>query len=70
MAGNYSDKWRYRAGNYRIMAETDDESITFFVVNIGYKKIFNKSKNKMSRYARFIFYWCSREEICQLNLMV
>lgn len=38
LIGNHSGKWRYRVGDYRIMAEIADEKITIYVVNIGHRK--------------------------------
>ncbi len=33
----YGDLWRYRVGNYRIMAEIDDERIRILVVRIAHR---------------------------------
>lgn len=38
LVGNHSGKWRYRIGDYRIMAEIDDGVITVFIVNIGHRR--------------------------------
>ncbi len=38
LVANHAGKWRYRVGDYRIMAEISDETITIFVVNIGHRK--------------------------------
>nr|DAF98348.1 MAG TPA: Cytotoxic translational repressor [Siphoviridae sp. ctnNB1] len=38
LTGNYAGRWRYRVGDYRIMAEISDETITIYVVNIGHRK--------------------------------
>lgn len=38
LVGNYSGMWRYRVGDYRIMAEIEDETITIYIVNIGHRK--------------------------------
>jgi len=33
-----SEKWRYRKGNYRIIAEINDDKILILVVDIGHRK--------------------------------
>lgn len=38
LTGNYSGKWRYRVGDYRIMAEIADETITIYIVNIRHRR--------------------------------
>jgi mRNA interferase RelE/StbE len=38
LTGNYSGMWRYRVGDYRIMAEINDETILIYIVNIGHRK--------------------------------
>lgn len=38
LTGNYAGRWRYRVGDYRIMAEISDDTITIYVVNIGHRK--------------------------------
>ena len=41
--GNLRDKWRYRVGDYRILAKIDDENIIITVVEIGHRKeIYNE----------------------------
>ena len=30
--------WRYRVGDYRILADIDDKKIVILVINIGYRK--------------------------------
>lgn len=34
----FGDLWRYRVGDYRIMARIEDQSITVVVVRIGHRK--------------------------------
>ena len=34
----YRDLWRYRVGNYRIMAEIDDESIRILVIRMAHRR--------------------------------
>jgi len=38
LKGNYSNVWRYRVGNYRIMAELHDDKLIILVINIGHRK--------------------------------
>lgn len=36
--GNLRDKWRYRVGNYRILARINDDQVVIVVVEIGHRK--------------------------------
>ncbi len=38
LCGTLSKYWRYRVGDYRIIAEIDDEKITILVVQIGHRR--------------------------------
>lgn len=38
LKGNLSKYWRYRIGNYRLIAEIDDEKILILIVNIGHRR--------------------------------
>lgn len=38
LQGNFSNCWRYRVGNYRIIAEIDNEKIIILIVQIGHRK--------------------------------
>lgn len=38
LVGNHQGKWRYRVGNYRIIAEISDEEIIILVLNVGHRK--------------------------------
>lgn len=38
LVANRKGTWRYRVGNYRILAEIQDENITILVVNIGHRR--------------------------------
>ncbi|MEG1753003.1 MAG: type II toxin-antitoxin system RelE/ParE family toxin [Christensenella sp.] len=38
LTANRSGQWRYRIGDYRIIAEIQDEKITVLVVGIGHRK--------------------------------
>ncbi len=35
---NMSGLWRYRVGEYRIICQIDDESITILVLQVGHRK--------------------------------
>ena len=35
---NLSGQWRYRVGNYRILAQIDDNEITILVLEIGHRR--------------------------------
>ncbi len=38
LVGNLSKYWRYRVGNYRILAEIDNQNITIIIVSVGHRK--------------------------------
>jgi mRNA interferase RelE/StbE len=38
LAGPLSGFWRYRVGDYRVIAKIDDQSITIYVVRIGNRR--------------------------------
>ncbi|MBQ9690853.1 MAG: type II toxin-antitoxin system RelE/ParE family toxin [Eggerthellaceae bacterium] len=38
LAGNLGDLWRYRVGNYRILATISDTQITIHIAEIGHRK--------------------------------
>jgi mRNA interferase RelE/StbE len=38
LQGNLGDKWRYRVGDYRILAKIEDEKVTITVVESGHKR--------------------------------
>lgn len=35
---NRSGQWRYRVGDYRLIAEISDETITILILNVGHRK--------------------------------
>jgi mRNA interferase RelE/StbE len=35
---NRSGQWRYRIGNYRVIAEIQESEITILIVNVGHRK--------------------------------
>lgn len=38
LTANRSGQWRYRIGDYRLIAEIQDEKITILLLNIGHLK--------------------------------
>ena len=36
--GNYSDKWRYRIGDYRVICDIRDSELIILVVKVGNRK--------------------------------
>lgn len=38
LCGTLAKYWRYRVGDYRIIAEIDDERIKILIVKIGHRK--------------------------------
>lgn len=38
LTANRSGQWRYRIGDYRLIAEIQDEIITILLLNIGHRK--------------------------------
>ena len=38
LCGTLSKYWRYRVGDYRIVAEIDDENIIILIVKIGHRR--------------------------------
>ena len=38
LVGNHQDKWRYRIGDYRILASIIDEQIIIVLLNIGHRR--------------------------------
>ena len=38
LQGNLKDKWRYRVGDYRILAKIEDEKVVITVVEIGHRR--------------------------------
>lgn len=36
--GNYTVKWRYRIGNYRVIAKIDDEKLIVLTLEVGHRK--------------------------------
>ena len=38
LKGSLSEYWRYKVGNYRVLAEIDTQNITIIIVSIGHRK--------------------------------
>ncbi len=38
LTANRSGQWRYRVGDYRLLAEIEDNKITILVLNIGHRR--------------------------------
>ena len=38
LSANKRGEWRYRVGDYRILAKIDDNKITIFVINVGHRR--------------------------------
>lgn len=44
LSGDRSNEWRYRVGDYRVIAEIKDNEVLILVVAIGHRRdIYNKS---------------------------
>ena len=37
LQGNHAGEWRYRIGDYRILAKIEDEIVTIFIIEIGHR---------------------------------
>ena len=38
LQGNLKDKWRYRLGNYRILAKIEDDRIIIVFLEVGHRR--------------------------------
>jgi len=38
LKGHLKTYWRYRVGNYRVLADIDDDDIKIIIFNIGHRK--------------------------------
>jgi len=38
------DKWRYRVGNYRILAKIEDDRITIMILEVGHRRSIDLEK--------------------------
>ena len=44
LSANRSGQWRYRVGNYRLIAEIEDDQIVILILSIGHRGDVYKSK--------------------------
>lgn len=44
LSANRSGQWRYRVGNYRLIAEIEDDRIVILILSIGHRSDVYKSK--------------------------
>ena len=38
LTANRSGQWRYRVGDYRLIAEIEDEKVVILIINAGHRK--------------------------------
>lgn len=38
LTANRRDEWRYRVGDYRLIAKIDDGKITILILNVGHRR--------------------------------
>lgn len=38
LTANRSSQWRYRVGDYRLLANIEDETITILILNVGHRR--------------------------------
>ena len=38
LTGNLGNRWRYRVGDYRLLASIEDNTITILILNIGHRR--------------------------------
>lgn len=38
LTANRSGQWRYRIGNYRLIADIEDEKITIIILTVGHRR--------------------------------
>ena len=38
LSANRSGQWRYRVGDYRLLAEIEDNKITILILNVGHRR--------------------------------
>lgn len=43
LTANHCGKWRYRVGDYRILAEIQDEEIIILILTVGHRRDIYKS---------------------------
>ena len=37
LQGNHVGEWRYRVGDYRILARIEDEVVTIYIIEVGHR---------------------------------
>lgn len=50
MSANRAGQWRYRVGDYRLIAEIEDQKIVILIVNVGHRReiYIEKSNRKIN----------------------
>ncbi|MCR4594136.1 MAG: type II toxin-antitoxin system RelE/ParE family toxin [Clostridiales bacterium] len=44
LSSNRAGQWRYRVGDYRLIAEIEDERIVILIINVGHRRdVYDKS---------------------------
>lgn len=38
LTANRSGQWRYRVGDYRLLAEIEENTVTILIVNVGHRR--------------------------------
>ncbi len=38
LTANRSGQWRYRVGDYRLLAQIEDQTITILILNVGHRR--------------------------------
>ncbi|WP_448659996.1 type II toxin-antitoxin system RelE family toxin [Sphingomonas sp. CJ99] len=38
LTGGWTGYWRFRVGDYRVIAEIEDETVTVFVIEVGHRR--------------------------------
>ena len=50
LTGNLAGYWKYRVGDYRIVAEIQDDKLVIFVISIGKREtIYKKTKKRLNK---------------------
>ena len=44
LTSNHSGEWRYRVGDYRVLAEIQDSKVTVLVIEVGHRSTVYKKK--------------------------
>ena len=47
LKGSLNEYWRYRVGNYRILADINENEIKIIIFNLGHKKIYIQRTKKL-----------------------